>query len=347
MDITYQYSKKDFTDFYKTYYKNGLRKRRLVVFALLLIAICYFSSKPFEWLRFLSGIIASAVVIFSIYYFIPLLKSLIALNKALAKEPAAFEKKKLTTTDEGLLIESESLTKTWNWQSIASANVVGEFIYLILADKRMLLFPKRNFQTDADATNFLGLVQHKIAPLGPTVKPVFRDKKENPSVYWCLACLIPVIGAVAGIILLADGASRYRQKWFILIGLGGIACTFLIFWALSGPLDLGWRKQFVPNARWELKALVKTIEFYKFEHGAYPDSLQQISKELPLTFTSDPTQSSPFRNWGKEQPLFNYRRSGDHYYLFSSGLDGIAGTADDIYPQVSKTDSGKFGLIYK
>jgi hypothetical protein len=85
------------------------------------------------------------------------------------------------------------------------------------------------------------------------------------------------------------------------------------------------------------------VEFYKMKHGVYPDSLKQVEKDDKMAPIYDATVSVQFTS--NKTIEYNYQKVGNHYYLFSSGPDGIKGTVDDIYPQVSNTDSGKFGLI--
>jgi len=47
----------------------------------------------------------------------------------------------------------------------------------------------------------------------------------------------------------------------------------------------------------------------------------------------------------KENSYYNYKKIGDKYLLFSSGQDGIPNTKDDLFPQVTITDSSKIGLM--
>ncbi len=47
----------------------------------------------------------------------------------------------------------------------------------------------------------------------------------------------------------------------------------------------------------------------------------------------------------KGEVFYNYEKIGDKYSLFSSGQDGIPNTKDDLFPQVTITDSSKIGLI--
>ena len=345
MEIEYQYTKEDFIEFYKIYYLSSSRKRIWAVLCLTFFAIAYFGKEPFELKRFLVGTTVSVTVILAAYYFIPLLISLIRLNKALAKEKSFSEKRKLTVVEEGLLVESENGVTTRNWESIVSTGAVGEFIFLTLVDKRMLIFRKSYFQSDAEATNFLGLVQSKISQISRPFKYPLPNTNKKPPYWLGLLCLIPVVGAVVGIVLLLNGISKYKDKWIIIIGAGGIIYTFALAFFFANPLNKGMRAAFVPHAQMAVNDLMKSVEFYKLEHGVYPDSLGQI-KDKGIIWTDDPIQTAAFdKNGGKTK--FNYQKVGDHYYLFSSGVDGIPGTADDIYPQVAKEDSSKFGLIHK
>lgn len=91
----------------------------------------------------------------------------------------------------------------------------------------------------------------------------------------------------------------------------------------------------------QLNTLVKHIEFYKLHNGRYPDSLSQAVQEGDFVFIHDPIQSGMGRS--KAEPL-NYHKKDDTYYLFSSGYDKVPNTEDDIYPDMNKFDTLKFGL---
>ena len=192
----------------------------------------------------------------------------------------------------------------------------------------------------------MGIIQNKISSTRLT--PYFKQlvKPRKPSYFTGLWCLIPVAGAVYGIILAINGISKYRDRWLILIGLGGIAWTILLVWIVSKPLDRAAREAFVPDAQRNLNNLVKSLAFYKYKNGNYPDSLQQLTTDGTTFWIYDPIQNiSPFS--GNNSPSFNYQRIANSYKIFSSGVDGIPGTADDIYPKVSYADSVKFGLLKK
>jgi hypothetical protein len=92
-----------------------------------------------------------------------------------------------------------------------------------------------------------------------------------------------------------------------------------------------------------LNGLVKELEFYKLKNGSYPDSLEQLPKNQDIFSIYDPLLS---RRPGTKDTKYNYRKTGDTYILFSSGIDRIPHTEDDIYPtdtlnHFSNTDTTK------
>ena len=85
------------------------------------------------------------------------------------------------------------------------------------------------------------------------------------------------------------------------------------------------------------------IEFYKLQHGHYPERLEQLAETDPLVLINDASQDV----MAKETSLYNYEKLGYKYTLYSSGADRIRGTKDDFYPQISIPDSDKIGLVRK
>jgi len=149
-----------------------------------------------------------------------------------------------------------------------------------------------------------------------------------------------MIGAFVGLGLLLVGTIRYKDKKLAIIGVAGIVWSIILYGGLmlfatsrSGKADF---KPFTQN---DLNQLVAEIELYKLQRGHYPDSLKQLKSIDKFTPLNDPIQFRP----GKSS--FIYGRVGDKYYLFSSGLDGIPNTKDDLYPSIDIPDSTKIGLI--
>lgn len=77
-----------------------------------------------------------------------------------------------------------------------------------------------------------------------------------------------------------------------------------------------------------LNNLVINIEYYKMIHQEYPESLQQVRAANETVIIFDMIQTMQKR----KDKLFHYKKQDSTYTLFSVGRDGIAGTADDIYP---------------
>lgn len=82
-----------------------------------------------------------------------------------------------------------------------------------------------------------------------------------------------------------------------------------------------------------LKALTVLLGTYRVLYGHYPTQEQGLEKVMEATAKRNPEKAA--RNlkdsWGRP---FHYRIPGEHnpdsYDLWSSGDDGIEGTADDI-----------------
>jgi hypothetical protein len=169
----------------------------------------------------------------------------------------------------------------------------------------------------------------------------YRNNTRPPYLLGLLG-FIPLVGAFVGLGLIFFGIFEYRSKLLTGIGLAGILFTVLLYsslFAYQGSPDT--KKAFVPVAHDQLNSLVKNIEFYKIQYGNYPDSLQQLEKDDPMIFITDPIQAFD----QPENPYYRYQRSGEGYYLSSIGVDGEAGTPDDIFPVRPKLKNAKVGLL--
>ncbi|WP_295669284.1 YcxB family protein [uncultured Mucilaginibacter sp.] len=347
MQIEYQLSKKDYLESSKLYLKSVLQQRSWVFILLTIILIGTLNGETFLWWRFLIAIVVSPLVIIMIVYFIPLLIVLIRLNNANAKNKSTFESKKVTVNDEGLLVESESKTQMRKWGSIASAWSNDKFIYLILADKKFSPVPKNAFPSETEAINFLRIVQSKIIQQRGKLNFQLNTSKTKPPYLLGLICIVPLVGAFVGFGLLMYGIFQYKDKWLIIIGAAGIVWTVAVYGSMDYQLknSLQTRKGFAEISQMQLNSLLKNIEFYKIQHVNYPDSLAQVTEDDKMVAINDPLRS--FDKDIKKDTKYIYQRVGNHYYPFSSGIDGIPNTKDDIYPQVAKSDSAKLGLIRK
>jgi len=301
-----------------------------------------------ELWRDLVALVISPVIVFSISFIVSFLIFSIRLTKLIANDEFLVKKNRLSTIEEGLLVGSGANSTIRKWESIALARSIDGFIYLVLADKKYLVIPKRAFSSENEAVNFLWMVQRKIPSKRTFNTTKIRDftVKKKPRYYAGLIGLIPLIGTITGIVFIANGLSKYKDKWFIFIGLGGIAFNMFVFLFIFYHFNLGIKIQsaFVPYSQTQLNTVMKEVEFYKIKNGVYPDSLEQLQNDNSLSLIYDPLRNKEEVDKSCE---YNYRKVGNHYYLFSSGVDGIPNTKDDFYPQIAKNDSSKFGLIRK
>ena len=339
MEIEFQLSKKAYFESAKLHLQNSLQKRSWIFILLIIFAFFPLSGDTFIWWRFLTALVAAPMIVLLVFYGIPLIILLFRVNKALQKDSSGLEEKRITITEEGLSIASASKTTVRKWESIVSAYSNEKFIYIALADKRYVPFPKSSFVSDNEAVNFLGTIQSRIFQFRGVNSVTMYPGTKKPDYRLGLICIIPLIGAVAGLVFIINGIFKYKDKWLIIIGVAGIVWTVGIYGSLFYSMTtIGFKNAFVPQSQRQLNSVMKAVEFYKVRNGTYPDSLKQINDDNSETWIYDPIE--PKRD-------FNYQKVGNHYYLFSSGLDGIPNTKDDIYPQVAKSDSGKFGLIVK
>jgi hypothetical protein len=166
------------------------------------------------------------------------------------------------------------------------------------------------------------------------------DRSRPPYLLGVL-CLIPLIGAFVGLGLLLFGLIKYKDKWLCIIGSLGILFTvgiysYLFYFMMNSDVV---KNGFQEISQMQLTSLVKNIEFYKIQHGQYPENLQEVFGDDHLAPVNDPLQMMK----QEENSFFNYERRGDKYTLFSSGADGVAHTKDDFFPELNISDSSKLG----
>jgi len=164
---------------------------------------------------------------------------------------------------------------------------------------------------------------------------------------------IPLMGVPFGIIAILWGLLTKKRggKRLALIGAAGICFTIILF---GGSFYFGLKqrggvydKLRARQAQANLDSLVQSIEYYKVQHGTYPESLKALQESLPKdSLVSILVHDLTEVKSGLHQRYFFYERVGeDHYYLRSLGLDGQPFTSDDIVPQVSAMPGSKVGLL--
>ena len=169
-------------------------------------------------------------------------------------------------------------------------------------------------------------------------------KNKNSYAWLALFGLIPIVGLVIGIILLSKG-TLLRNRILRYIGTACIVFNPLLIISLFyfGFKSAAGKEQMIRLAKFELNETMKEIELYKMENGQYPDSIQLLMIENKRVPVEDPMSESLFSSKFK---FFCYKKiDSNHYTLFSAGFDQIPNTSDDIYPEMSLSQSHKFGLV--
>ncbi|MEI8273828.1 MAG: YcxB family protein [Paludibacter sp.] len=335
MELEFEITKTDYENFYKDFYKNELRKKIKAAILIPLLIGVVFGGQPFDWTKFILATIISGVIYLTFYYVAPYFLSINRLRKEISKEPRYLEKKKIKIADDGLYFETATRSGIWRWESIESFKSHEQYISLLLADKKNYLIPKRAFTTENEVINFLGIVQSQIIKFKETSKLPIITK---PPYVLGIACLIPGIGAIIGVLFVIMGISKYKDKWFTLIGVFGIVFTIIITGVTYPEI---WNEKVkneknTEQAKVWMNNLIEDIEFYKIKSGKYPESLDNFESYSIY----DPTQDI-----GGKNKYFNYKLIGDKYLLFSSGIDRIPNTKDDIYPEICVVDNSKIGLL--
>ncbi|HMG81934.1 MAG TPA: hypothetical protein VK559_02780 [Ferruginibacter sp.] len=343
MTIRYQARKKHFIDLYRQYYfKDNLTGRRLATILIVGWAVSSFLGSVFTpkslWciIEFLFG----AGFIYTWQFIIPYFKQLKKFKPNEDKLPADVT---LTIVEEGIDVEygSDHFFCKWEDAFITAGNDKYFSFTLFHETYKGFVIPKDVFASKEEANLFLNKIYNEIVktkrniPVPPTV----NDGRHLYKRGWL--CLIPLIGAFIGFGLFILGIVKYKNIKLILIGLGGVLFTVAIYGLMFyvTMYSKAGRQNSAELAKIQLNDVMKSVEFYKLQSGTYPDSLPQILDHNNIVDIYDPIAS--FRN----SRQFNYKKIGNKYTLFSSGVDLIPNTNDDIYPNAVFLDSSKIGLI--
>jgi len=338
MEIEIETTRTDYSSFLNYFLFQRKFLRKILAVFLISLFIVSFGDDPRQslWSFIVPKALRISFWIFLLYFFLPYFFYLYKYNKAYKTNESPLGKRKFTTLEDGIKVESKFKTYFWRWETIISAGENKNYIFFLLYNYKLLLIPK-SFLTENDADNFLGIIQNGIKKVAGNPKP----SSPIQIYWWGLLCLIPGIGAIAGLVLLVRGLVEFKDTILSLIGATGILISIYFFSTKFKDLDNKFDAMLPTMAQSRLNTLMKEIEFYKIQNGHYPQELEEIETNTEVNL-SDPLQ---LENGENSNRLFNYKNLGEKYYLFSSGIDRLPNTADDIYPKVSVTDSSKFGLL--
>lgn len=347
MQVEFQISEEDYIEFYKKQLNERFQKRTPIITIGFFFFLAAANGIDFNWINTALAIIGYILVVYFLFNYFPLLVVNRTLKKLIATEPGYLEKKKWTIEEEGLRSESPSKNALWKWGTFTLAKGYEKYISLILVDKRFMLLPKNSFESDAEATNFLGIVQSRILKAKGLPNLIFDESgnfivKSKPPYFLGILCLVPIMGTFVGVALVLYGIFKYKNRWLIFIGSSGIIVSIIVY-GLSNYWDKHssiFNAGLIERDIGTLNVLVKEIEFYKLQNGNYPDSLEQLNGDAKKEDLFDPIASD-----GKKSNKFYYKIIGSKYTVFSSGPDQTQHTEDDIYPTI-EIDTNKMGLIF-
>jgi hypothetical protein len=348
MEVEFRPTAEDYRGFYRYYTFRRYLGMKIAVIGLFSF---WFGSglvgRHFSLIPYLLYSLAVGLILFfcatGTRYLIVLIKT----RKSLKQLEGAALHWRIELTGDGFLVQPlaetgpEKEKKFWRWGAIKYAGRSSKYVFIALIHGGVYVIPKSSFHSAEEADHFVFILEAGMEKVWGS-KPK-RAKRLYP---WGLLGLVPNIGVISGLILLFKGIFQFRDKILIIIGAADILFTFVFWWIVTSVTfhSTTFKTLEQEMARTELNTIFRYVEFYKIEHGVYPDSLQEMDLKKDNIWISDPVQV-----WGHNHKTVNffYRKVGDKYWLFSVGLDGKPFTQDDIFPVMNPADSGKFGLMIK
>ena len=162
---------------------------------------------------------------------------------------------------------------------------------------------------------------------------------------------IPLIGIFTGIACIVIAVVRKKSNSKLLGGLGfaGIMLSIILYGTLFYKMtsDGGFSKGFEVHAVNAMTSLVRDIEYYKLQHGDYPESLDVLRESLTddeMPFPYD--ISGPMNGTGAQRDYsYNVINEGENYTLFGIGQDATPFTSDDIFPVIDPEKDKNIGWV--
>ena len=348
MEVEFRTTADDYIAFYRYFFFRRKLTLRVVYWGLICLVIGYgFNNDQSRLSRtFIFAALGSALAVILFIFVIPYYRTIHRFWKALKGPGKVDQPKRIVVTADGFTlqwigegIESRPVGHYWA-DSIKGVEETDRFVIILLHHGFPVVIPKSYFPDDNEFSNFMGMLNYGMAKFRMGWQ-AFNRAKERRTAYWGLLGLIPNVGVIVGVVLLIQGVFRYRSWRLIVIGAGDILFTVVFWtvftqWTMTSPTFTIPMKQF---AKAQLNTVFKSVEFYKLQHGQYPDSLRQVEDIKGNVWITDPIIRK-----GMKTVNFYYEKTGDKYWLFSVGEDGKPFTADDIFPTMNARDSTKFGL---
>ena len=347
MEINFRTTKADYQAFYTYYYFRRNLGWRIPVLVILGLWIGSFrsSDQPFYIGTYLVHSLI-AIVVIALLYVVPYWAAVLRLIRQTRASGVSEKSFTITLNPDGFSVLSPGdEAKFWRWESIKTADSGRGYVSILLFQRRLYLIPRHFFLSENEADNFTGFIRNGVEKVRGNSE-MSRQLRARRLRWWGLVGLIPNFGFIAGLILFFKGIFQFRDRWLVVIGVADVLFT-VVFWFAFTRWEMNsstFTDLHTEMSRDELTSLFKDIEFYKFQHGVYPDSLSQVAGPHGNVWINDPFLNG---NAGKKAANFYYEKVGDRYWLFSVGADRQPFTKDDIFPQLEPADTSKFGLLLR
>ena len=366
MDVEYRVTAEDYRNFYRyNAFRRGIGWK--IAGICLIIAGDGATERHFSWGSFLLHSLVIAVVLYFCISGIPYIIALLNSRKGLKQLEGNGLRRKIELTGDGFLVQPVAETRSETgtgiedqtgtgiedetgtgiekkfrrWQEVKFVGASSKYVFMVLIQGGLYLIPKSCFKSVEETNHFVFILEAGMEKVWGNKSR--RGKKLYP---WGFLGLIPNVGVIAGLILFFRGVFQYKDKILVIIGLSDILFTVVFWFAMQHWVFNGqpFRQLNKQLSQEQLNNIFKYVEFYKLEHGHYPDSLAEIRDKNSMIWFTDPIQNNGL---GSKSGNFYYQRVGEKYWLFSVGVDGKPFTKDDFYPAMNPADSGKFGLMIR
>ena len=213
---------KEISEFIQAYYFQKVFPRH-ILFLLIVILVTF--NQFYRALQIIPDLPSKLTIVIISYSFLLLSfffimwkskKNIIA--KVLTNEFMA------STLSTGLEIDTESQAQFSNWEEFKEAEIIKNYFYITTYTSKIYLIPVRCLLSNTEANEFMDQVKFGI------FKESWRnDYRKVRNLYrWGLLGLLPNIGVIVGIVLIAKGI-KYKAQKLILVGLADIILTFIIW----------------------------------------------------------------------------------------------------------------------
>jgi hypothetical protein len=228
MEIEVQNTIDDYKDFYKFFYfkKNLSNRVLLAVFASMILTLIISNVVIFTFFQNKFNIAAVFPIFIIVAGLMAYFRFYQPYNSAIKRLDSTvfsnlFAKRKYSFLEDGILINEKNI----EWENIVVCENYDFNMYFTTATNELYILPKRFFEKETDSVKSVALVCFESVK----AKSLLPQKKFKPIYWWGVAGLMPGWGFIIGIVLVVNGATKYKDKILITIGAIDIVVTILFF----------------------------------------------------------------------------------------------------------------------